>query len=417
MKGESAISRLVMLLVAATLTVYCGVSVWRGMTDPLTTAVAYGYTVNDSVETDALLVRREQVLSGQTGIVDVVPGEGERVGAGQTVATVYRDSAALERKDRIRSLSMEVELLEYATTRGDNGTGSGELEQEVVRCAALLRSDTAAGDFGRLEDRVLDLKRAVLHRDYVYGQGVEAGRLAALNGELSALRSRSEQETTRLYAGQSGVYSAQVDGFETLIDPQSVFKLTSDELEGLLEQEPVVGGEPIGKLITSNRWGLVLALSATRAEKLVPGHELAVRFTGDFEKDVPMRIDSVSKPEGDKCVVVLTTDRYLSSTTLLRRQTVEVIFRQDEGIRVPKESVHILTETATDESGKQTETRRTGVYAVINNRAEFKNVQVLAQGSQFYVVKPLDEGKMALRAGDEIVVRGKNIRHGSVVIE
>ena len=58
-----------------------------------------------------------------------------------------------------------------------------------------------------------------------------------------------------------------------------------------------------------------------------------------------------------------------------------------------------------------------GVYAVVNNRAEFKNVQVLAQGGQFYVVRPLDEGKLALRAGDQIIIRGKNIHHGSIVIE
>jgi hypothetical protein len=275
----------------------------------------------------------------------------------------------------------------------------------------------SAGDFGRLEDQILDLKRAVLRRDYTYGQSVDSGRLAQLNRELTDLNRQSAQETRRISASQAGTYSAQVDGFESLVDPERAQTMTLAELDSLLEQKSQRDDTALGKLITSNRWGLVLALSATRAEKLVPGHELAVRFTGDFEKDVPMRIDSVSKPEGDKCVVVLTTDRYLSSTTLLRRQTVEVIFRQDEGIRVPKESVHILTETATDEAGKQTETRRTGVYAVINNRAEFKNVQVLAQGSQFYVVKPLDEGKMALRAGDEIVVRGKNIRHGSVVIE
>lgn len=417
MKGETAISRLVMLLVVATLVIYCGVSVWRGMTDPLTTAVAYGYTVNDSVETAALLVRREQVLPGQTGIVDVVPGEGERVGAGQTVATVYRDSAALERKDRIRSLSMEVELLEYATTHGDHGAGSGELEQELIRCAAALRSDTAAGDFGRLEDRVLDLKRAVLHRDYVYGQGVEAGRLAALNADLSALRSRSEQETTRVYAGQSGVYSAQVDGFEMLVDPQSVFQLTSDELDGLLEYEPAVGEDSVGKLITSNRWYLALNLHLEAAGRLTVGQTVTVRFSGDFEQDLSMRVDRVEESDQPRVCVVLSTDRALAETTLLRRQSVELIFAQQEGLRVPKSSVHILTEEATDKEGNVNKTSRTGVYAAVNNRAEFKEVEILAEGSQFYVVRPLESEKTMLRAGDQVIVQSRGLTDGMVLSE
>ena len=417
MKDGSAVTKLIMLFLAACMAVYLGAHVWRGMTASLVTAVAYSYQVNDSEEADGLLVRWEQVLSGTGGIADVTPGEGERVGKGQTVAEVYRDGAALERKARIQALTLEAELLQDAMSQTGAQTGTAELEQAVVRAAVSLRANVSAGDFGRLEDQILDLKRAVLRRDYTYGQSVDSGRLAQLNRELTDLNRQSAQETRRISAAQAGTYSAQVDGFETLIDPARAQTLTLAQLEELLDRKSTLDDTALGKLITSNRWALAVALPARRAEKLVPGHEVAVRFTGDFEKDVPMRIDSVGRAEGDRCVVVLSTDRYLSSTTLLRRQTVEIIFRQDEGIRVPKEAVRILTETATDEDGRQTETRRTGVYAVINNRAEFKQVEVLAQGGQFYVVKPLDEGKLALRAGDEIVIRGRDIHHGSVVIE
>ena len=414
MKGETAITRLVMLLVAATLVVYCGVGLWRGMTDPLTTAVAYSYTVNDSVETDALLVRREQVLPGRSGIVDVVPGEGERVGAGQTVAMVYRDGAALERKDRISSLSMEAEILEYATTRGDYGAGSGELEQEVVRSVALLRSDTAAGDFGRLEERVLDLKRAVLHRDYVYGQGVDTGRLAALNAELTALRSRAEQETTRVYAGQSGVYSAQVDGFES-VDPQQVFSLTAEGVDELLDRPLQTDTDALGKLITANRWYLVLNLPQQAARRLTAGTLVTVRFSGDFERDLSLRVDRIGDLEQTRVPVVLSTDRALADTTLLRRQSVELIFAQREGLRVPKASVHILKEETKDKDGAVQTASRTGVYAAVNNRAEFKEVEILAEGSQFYVVRPLESEKTMLRAGDQVIVQSRGLKDGVVL--
>ena len=420
MKGENAIARIVMILVAITLVVYCGVSLWRGMTDPLTTAVAYGYTVNDSVETEALLVRREQVLPGRSGIVDVVPGEGERVGAGQAVAMVYRDSAALERKARIRSLSMEAELLEYATTRGDQSAGSGELEQEIVRCAALLRADTAAGDFGRLEDRVLDLKRAVLHRDYVYGQGVDAGRLAALNAELTALKSRDEQETTWVYAATSGVYSAQVDGFETLADPKSVFSLSVQQLDELMARPTDTDTGALGKLITGNRWYLAMNLPGETAQRLSAGKTVTVRFSGDFEQDLLMRVDQVGKQEQgqERVAVVLSADRALADTTLLRRQSVELIFAQQEGLRVPKSSVHILTENVLDKQGDVVESvTHTGVYAAVNNRAEFKEVEILAEGSQFYVVRPLESEKTMLRAGDQVIVHGRGLTDGAVLSE
>ena len=417
MKDGSTVTKLIMLFLAACLAAYFGVHVWQGMTTSLVTAVAYTYQINDSVEADGLLVRQEQVLPGSSGIADVSPGEGERVGKGQTIAVIYRDSRALERKAQIQALTLEAELLEDAMSQTVTDTGTAALEENIVRAAVTLRANVSAGDFGRLEDQIVDLKRAVLRRDYTYGNSSDGGRLAQINSELRALQSQSAQDTSSVKADRAGTYSAQVDGFESVIDLGQAQILTAARLDELMSQKIVLDDSALGKLITSNRWGLVTKLPAERAKDLVLGHELAVRFTGDFDKDVPMRIDRVGENEQGECVVLLTTDRYLSSTTLLRRQTVEIIFEQDEGLRVPKEAVHILTETATDEQGNATQTSRTGVYAVVNNRAEFKNVQVLAQGGQFYVVRPLDEGKLALRAGDQIIIRGKTIHHGSIVME
>ena len=98
MREGAAVTKIVMLFLAGVLAAYFGIYIWQGMTDTLTTAVAYSYTVNDSVETDGLLIRQEQVLSSYNGIAKVIPGEGERVGVGQTVAVIYRDTAALDRQ-------------------------------------------------------------------------------------------------------------------------------------------------------------------------------------------------------------------------------------------------------------------------------------------------------------------------------
>lgn len=407
-----------MLVLAAGLAVYFGVSLWRGMTDPLVTAVAYTYTVNDSVETDGLLVREEQVLPGRSGIADVVPGEGERVGKGQTVAVLYRDSQALERKDRIQALALEAELLQYATTQTDQSVGTAELDDDVVRAAVALRADAASGDFGQLEDRVLDVKRAVLRRDYVYGQGTEDTRLAQLSSELRALQSQSAQDTSRVRADQAGTYSAQVDGYETLLTPAAAAELTPAGLDELMDRSVQGDESALGKLITSSRWYFVTALDQETVDRLTLNGTVTVRFTGDFEQDVEMRVDRKGTVADGRAVVLLSSDRYLASTTLLRQQTVELIFDRDEGLRVPKAAVRILTETVTDQETGQTKTvSTTGVYVVVNRQAEFKEVTVMAEGSQFYVVRPVSSSKTMLRAGDQVIVRGRDLHDGKVVQE
>ena len=46
---------------------------------------------------------------------------------------------------------------------------------------------------------------------------------------------------------------------------------------------------------------------------------------------------------------------------------------------------------------------------------EFKPVEILAEGSDFYVVRPAREGSRALRSGDEIVVQGTELYDGKLV--
>jgi len=418
MKEGTTVTKLVMLALALCIGVYFSVYLFRGMTDPLTTAVAYAYTVNDSVEAEALLVRQEQVLPAGVGIADVLPGEGERVGAGQTVAVLYRDSAALERREQLEQLTLEAELLQYATTQTDPGAGVAQLEDDVVRAAVALRADSAAGEFNRLEEQVLDLKRAVLKRDYTYGGGVDAGRLTQLSSQLRALQDRSARDTSRVYAQNEGVFSAQVDGYEGVIDPAQAGQLTPAGLDALLERGMRTDEGALGKIITANRWYLAANLPQRAAERLSVGGEAVVRFTGDFSKDVPMQVESVSEPEGEQCMVLFSADRYLAQTTLLRRQTVEVIFDSNQGLRVPRAAVHILTKTVTDkETGAEKKVSTTGVYAMVNGQAEFKTVKTMAEGSQFYVVQPLDEGRRVLRPGDQVIVRARDLYDGKVVQE
>lgn len=418
MKEGTTITKLVMFLMAVCLAVYFSLYLWQGMTDPLTTAVAYAYTVNDSVEADGLLVRQEQVLPAGAGIADVIPGEGERVGAGQTVAVLYRDNEALDRKEQLQQLTLEAELLQYATTQTDSGAGTAQLEGDVVRAAAALRGDTAAGVFDRLEDQVLDLKRAVLKRDYTYGQGVDPTRLTRITQQLRTLQTQSARDTSRVYARSEGTFSALVDGYEGALDPDTAARLTPSGLDALLERGGQTDEHALGKIITSNRWYLTVNLPLEASKRLVAGGEAVVRFAGDFSRDVDMRVETVSKPEGERCTVLLSSDRYLAQTTLLRRQTVEVIFDSSQGLRVPKDAVHILTKTVMDEqTGQEQRVSTTGVYALVNGRAEFKTVETMAEGTQFYVVRPLDTGKRVLRAGDRVIVRARDLYDGKVVQE
>lgn len=416
MKEGTLITKIAMIFIAGVLAVYFGAHLWQSAANPLRTTFAYTYTVNDSVEADGFLVRQEQVISGRSGIVNVTLREGEKVGQGQTVALVYKDDQALRRQEEIRQLELQIELLQYALSQTDEGAGTAELEEDIIQAVLELRADVSAGDFDRLEDQVLELKKTLLKRDYTYGQGGSADQLKQLSSQLRTLTSQASRDTSAVTAERPGTYSAQVDGYESLLTPETAASMTPSQLAQLAEREVQEDTTALGKLITKSTWYFVTAVDQAVAARVSEGETLTVRFTGDFSRDVEMTVSSVGAVEDGQAVLLLSSDRYLADTTLLRQQTVEIIFRQYTGLRIPKAALRMETQTVTDQATGQTTTKTvTGVYAVVNGSAEFKEVETLTEGTQFYVVKPLGSERTMLRAGDEVIVQGKDLYDGKDV--
>ena len=61
------------------------------------------------------------------------------------------------------------------------------------------------------------------------------------------------------------------------------------------------------------------------------------------------------------------------------------------------------------------EASRLGVYVLIGGRVEFKTVEVVTEGSDYYVVKAGSSGSDALRAGDEVITRGTGFYDGQLL--
>ena len=417
MKQGTIFTRIAMLIILLALVGYLAITAWRGLTDPFSTTLAYSYTEDDGAEVEGILVREEQVLPGQTGIVDLRVDEGERVGVGQAVAYLYQSEEAVARQQTIRALTLEAEQLRAAMTLTDTGDAA-RLDETIIRQTVELRSAAAQKDFTALEDQVLDLKSTVLQRAYTYGQegtGALQTRLTELRGEIDALRSQAERDTRAVTAPASGTFSALVDGYEGVVTPDSLADLTPDSLAQLLDQKMTEDSAALGKLITDPTWYFAALVPAETAQRLLPGHQVTLRFSRDFSGDLSATVESVGEGEG-QVVVILSSQDGLARTTLLRRQTVELIFDSRTGLRVPKQAVHLTEETVTDPDTGEEETRTVyGVYAVVGARAEFKPVEILEDSGEFYLVTPVASDKTALRAGDEIVISARDLYDGKVV--
>jgi hypothetical protein len=424
MKQGTLITRITMLILFIGVVIYLAFYAAQRLNDPFTTAMAYQDSLNDSVEVSGVLVREESVLSGGAAIMDILPEEGERVRSGQAVAILYQSSDAMERKTQLQSLEQQREQLQSALSSGGSLKDTAKLEQQIIASIQTLHASTAGGDLSALETNAQSLRTQVLQRQFAYsasGDSVASLQqtISELDEQISLLSSQSSYDTTSVYAPCSGLFSGLADGYESTLTPDALDDMTAGQLRELSGGTSPDVGTCVGKLITGDRWYFAAVVDADTAKRLQPGNTITVGFSRDFTGQVDMRVERVGNEEESGCILVLSSDRNLKDVTLLRFQSVELIFAQYTGIRVPKQALRMETQTTTDpDSGQETQTQVLGVYTVVGAQSEFKPVTIVREGSDYYLVQPADSSSTArLRSGDEIIVYATGLYDGKVVVE
>lgn len=420
MKQGTLVIRITILTMFLAIAAYLGVSAWRSFNDPFSTLVTYSHTVDDAAEVTGYLVRQEEVIpGGALSIMDLRPANGEKVAAGSTVAYLYRDEAALERRRQLRTLELEREQLLYSLQSSAVGWDNARLDESIVDSILALKSSAAYGDLTGLEDQALSLKSLILRREHTSGGAAEIqAAVTALDGQIAALRAASDLDTLPISVEHSGVFAAGADGYETLLTPAALEDLSPSGYRALTEQKPTAPTGAVGRLVTGSRWYFAATMPAETADRLVEGWAVWVRFSRDWSGEVAMTVEHISDPEEGQCAVVLSSNRSLADTILLRRQTVEIIFDSVTGIRVPKKAVRSVSVDVVDPETKEVTGQRqaTGVFVLVGAQAEFKETRILADDGDYYLLQSVDEGvRSALRAGDVVIVAAVDLYDGKVI--
>ena len=423
MKESTLATKVMIAILCLGVAVYLAVYFVQGWEEPLVTARAYTYTQDVGMEARGILVREETILPDAGGsYVDQILAEGEKAAAGQAAALLYTDPAALTTRQAIRTLSAEIEQLQYALSSGTQATDASRLDGQVLSSITALRSLTAKGDLTALEDYALSLRTMVFKRDYAYGDTNAAGQLGQLiqskQAELVQLNASLNQVASVVYTPAAGVFSGTVDGWEGLLTPDKLEGLTAAGLEALLAQSPAPAAGPVGKLITGSTWYFAALLEGTDTG-LKSGRTYTLSFSGDYYGQIPMELDRVSL-EGEQTLAIFSCRSHLADTTLLRAQTVDVVIHHLEGIRVPRKALRVETVDEPLESGNPDgptrQVNRYKVYIVERSQAWGREVEILYTDENFYLVRPVDPAAAKrLRAGDEIILNSSGIYDGKVV--
>ena len=389
-RGDLAIKLMSVVLFLA-IAAYIGIYIYNNTGDrKMVTAVVQAYSQEETGRAEGYVVRREQLLPAGEGSATYVVSEGEKVARNQTLAVYYQGEDGLEKASRIRALQIAVE--EAEESRRARST-----QQDAERAVLSLAAAVAQRSFENLDAIALSVRSSVLTQG---GMSVSDTELAALKSQLSQLLSENAGADT-LSAPVSGVFSNSVDGFEH-IGPDSLRDLTPSALEALFDPSGRGTRAVPGKIVTGIEWYYAALMDARDAERLREAKTAKVRFAGDLNLALSMKVASVGEAQGERAVVVFSAKTNLADILSARKIEAEVLFGGFSGLAIPTQAIHTDEETPY-------------IYLLTAMRAEKVKIEPITQVGDVTIVKTGAETGTALREGAEVIVSAKEIYHGKVM--
>ncbi len=404
MKQGKHYTTLILWIFLAAIVAYLGYSMFSSFRSPLRTVAAIEYEAGAGYYATGFVVRDEQIIESEHEITVLTATEGARVATGEPVAIGYLNTDAQERQTRISELTTQLEQLQFADRYSSSLADQAKLDGEILTGLYSYAKYLNRRDMNSLADLSPELMGLVLRRSSGEEDAQAITRqLQSVSRELEALRQEAEQDTKNIPAPAAGYFSAAVDGYESVLTPDTLDSLRAHTFSEIEPDE--VPEQAAGKLISGDVWYFVTTVPSAELANVEKGDRVLVSFARDFYEQIEMRVEKVGSNEAGYRLLILSCDRYMQNITLLREQSADIVFNAFSGLRVPKEAIRV------NESG------RTGVYILEGANAKWKPVSILHDNGETYVVE-LDKSKTGnLWPGDEIIVGAKELFDGKVVIE
>ncbi|MBO4211316.1 MAG: hypothetical protein J5878_01505 [Oscillospiraceae bacterium] len=366
---------------------------------------AVRYEVGDGISTSGFLVRHEQLLMPDSGgIVVPIHMEGEKLGVGQVVANTYRDDAAKAQQERINELKEELEQLQSIaalSAEKDSSAFDADLMELMnqITVYAFRRNYNAANSASQT------LKSLVVRR-YLNNADSDAlsQRIQEVKEQLAALNAEKHSESGTVLAPVSGYFSAVTDGYESLLTPEFLESASVNAFEKNVAMGKQDTGA-VGKLVSSKKWYLAAVVPAENVKALSLGTVIEVNFTFDLPSVMQMKVERISPEEYGRCLLVLSSEEFIQHAVTPRTENVDLVFSRSSGLRVPKTALYV------DEAGK------TGVYVLVGAEARWKNIEILVDDGDNFIVKLDKSSTKNLWPEDEIILTTGEIFDGKVMVK
>lgn len=415
--GRSRLADLVVhiatIAVAAAALAYLGYHFFEGFSADIETEYATLVTDSDVVPLDAYIMRSESVIFAASATsghsVGYVFSDGTKVHGGQVVANIYTGDGSSD--EAIVDLDRRIDLLESSNlTDGMTSSDTYVIDSKIQNYYYLIHQSTLLGNYSNLTKRRDELLTLINKRRIL--TGVTTGysdRIESLTAERALLSAGQDTIAESVGAPYAGYFYSTTDGYESTFSASKVESLTLAEFDKMLSSQPTrYSDRAVGKMVSDFNWYIVCETTRDSLRYFTKGYSYYVNFPYNDDISIKMTLSNVVSEVGyDRVLLVLETERIPEDFSFRRMQPVDLVRSSYTGYRVPISAARLV-------DGKQ------GVYIMIGNTIEFREIDILLEMDGYYIVAeqdPVNDPDYASKLGlyDQIVVSGKNLYDGKLI--
>lgn len=372
--------------------------------------------IQDSVNTQAVIVRKEVVLNSPIGgkcIKEI--NEGEKVKAHDRIATVLNSSS----EKLLEELkAVDLKIIEAQKKRNENlELFSDDLKKLENEIEENLKEVIRLGNSNELS-KASQIKKQV--DELIQKKATIAGSLStpdayiqSLLGEKNNLQRSINSNTKDINSSQSGIVSYMIDGYEGILTPDSISELSIKDIESIevkgiqkdIEEIGVEAGKPFAKVITDVEYFILMSIDTKLAKEYKVDGLINIKLN-EFGKVITGDVFYKSNNMGGKSILSIRVSNALSETAALRVLNIDLIKSQYSGLKVPLRSL-----TNIDMKSKTAE-----ICLVKANRARYVKVEIVGKNEEFAIIKNIDKEKgYSVSLYSSYIVNPINIEEGQTI--
>ena len=323
---------------------------------------------------DGYIFRDEQVLySDNTGAAVYLVEDGSRVRADTELCRVYTTGDTSEYLERRRDIEQRLSLLSDIMSLGRTTSGGIDRTQSALdKSYSAVMDALEAGRLDTAGENSRALLMALSARALISGDSLD-DEYAAAKQELENLTASYTGTYQSIHNDAACYFFYSCDGYEDAFKVSLIDTVDVQTLRSMAAAPPAYSGQgtPVGKLVGSYEWYLVLAADSSVTSAVEVGNSYTVEIGGQELSMALIRADSAAG------VLVFSCGVMPEGFDYARVQSVKLVMGQTAGYRVPLQALH--TQQGLD-----------GVYVLSGSQVIFRRVTVLHRGDGYAVVAERD---------------------------